>query len=87
MKIKLTHIVSVLLVMVFLHFVANATGLYEGRTIWIDKVLHVMAGAAVAMLWFWFLQKKDIITNVSSLLIVSSAVGIVALVATSWEIV
>ena len=87
MKIKLAHIVSILLVMVCLHFVANATGLYETRIIWIDKVLHIMAGAAVAMLWIWFLQGKNVvIANLSSLLVVSSVVGTVALLAVSWEI-
>ena len=86
-KLKLLHIALLLIVMTALHFVANLTGLYEQPIIWIDKVLHIMAGIAVAMLWFWFLQRKGKFSdNIPKNILASSAIGFVLLVAFFWEV-
>lgn len=86
-KPKLFHIALLLTVMTILHLIANATGLYEQPIIWIDKVLHIMAGIAIAMLWFWFLQRKEnLADDIPKIVLASSAVGSVLLVAFFWEI-
>ncbi|MSU55511.1 MAG: hypothetical protein EXS46_03170 [Candidatus Taylorbacteria bacterium] len=86
-KLKLSHVIFLLLAMTALHFIANLTGLYKQPIIWIDKVLHVMAGIAIAMLWFWFLQRKDKLSdNIPKVILVSSAIGSVLLVAFLWEV-
>ena len=86
-KPKFFHIVLLLAVMAVLHFVANAVGLYEQPIIWIDKVLHIMAGVAIAMLWFWFLQRKEnLFDNIPKIILVGSVVGFVLLVAFLWEV-
>ena len=86
MNVKFFHVVLILTAMVALHFTANAIGMYESRIIWIDKVLHIMAGSAIAMLWVWFLQRRNLVSR-DSFLLFSSVVGFVALVAIGWEIV
>ena len=86
-KPKLLHIALLLIAMTMLHFIANLTGLYEQPIIWIDKVLHIMAGIAIAMLWFWFLQRKEKFSdNISKIVLASSAIGFVLLIAFSWEV-
>jgi len=86
-KPKLLHIALLLIAMTALHFIANLTGLYEQPIIWIDKVLHIMAGMAIAMLWFWFLQRKDKLSdNIPKIILASSAVGFVLLIAFLWEV-
>ena len=86
-KPKLSHIIFLLLAMTALHFIANLTGLYEQPIIWIDKVLHIMAGIAIAMLWFWFLQRKENFSNnIPKIIFVSSAIGSVLLIAFLWEV-
>ena len=86
-KPKLLHIVLLLIAMTTLHFIANLTGLYEQPIIWIDKVLHIMAGIAIAMFWFWFLQRKQQFSdNIPKIILVSSAVGFVLLIAFLWEV-
>ena len=70
-KAKLLHIVLLLIAMTVLHFIANLTGLYEQPIIWIDKVLHIIAGIAVAMLWFWFLQRKESSLDITSKIILA----------------
>ena len=86
-KQKLLHIALLLTAMTALHFIANLTGLYEQPIIWIDKVLHTMAGIAVAMLWFWFLQRKERFSdNIPKIILASSAIGFVLLVAFLWEV-
>jgi hypothetical protein len=87
-KPKLLHISLLLIAMTALHFIANLTGLYEQPIIWIDKVLHIMAGIAIAMLWFWFLQRKEKLSdNISKIVLTSSAIGFVLLIAFLWEVV
>lgn len=87
-KPKLLHIALLLIAMAILHFIANAIGLYEQPIIWIDKVLHIMAGVAIAMLWFWFLQRRENFeTNIPKIILVSSAIGFVLLIAFLWEVV
>ena len=86
-KPKLFHIALLLIVMTALHFIANSIGLYEQPIIWIDKVLHIMAGIAIAMLWFWFLQKKEKFSdNIPKIILASSVIGFVLLVAFLWEV-
>ena len=86
-KPKLFHIALFLITMAALHFIANATGLYEQRIIWIDKVLHIMAGIAIAMLWFWFLQRKEKLSeDIPRIIFASSVIGFVLLVAFFWEV-
>lgn len=85
-KPKLLHIALLLIGMTVLHFIANFTGLYEQPIIWIDKVLHIMAGIAIAMLWFWFLQRKEKFSdNIPKIILVSSTIGFVLLIAFLWE--
>jgi len=87
-KPKLLHISLLLIAMTALHFIANLTGLYEQPIIWIDKVLHIMAGIAIAMLWFWFLQRKEKLSdNIPKIILTSSAIGFVLLIAFLWEVV
>src|SRR3989338_6684245 len=57
MKIQIKHIIILLASMAALHVFANLTGMYETRIIWIDKVLHIMAGIAIGMVWLMILQK------------------------------
>ena len=86
-KPKLFHIALLLIVMTALHFIANSIGLYEQPIIWIDKVLHIMAGVAIAMLWFWFLQRKESpADNIPKIILASSIIGFVLLVAFLWEV-
>src|SRR3989344_3021669 len=86
-KPKLLHIALLLIAMTALHFVANLTGLYEQPIIWIDKVLNIMASIAIAMLWFWFLQKKEKFSdNIPKIILASSIIGFVLLVAFLWEV-
>lgn len=86
-KPKLSHIALLLIAMTALHFIANLTGLYEQPIIWIDKVLHIMAGIAIAMLWFWFLQRKGKFSdNIPKIILASSVLGFVLLIAFLWEV-
>ena len=86
-KPKLLHIALLLIAMTALHFVANLTGLYEQPIIWIDKVLNIMASIAIAMLWFWFLQRKDKFPdNIPKIILTSSTIGFVLLIAFLWEV-
>jgi|SRR3989338_743100 len=86
-KPKLFHIALLLMGMTVLHFIANLTGLYEQEIVWIDKVLHIMAGIAVAMFWFWFLQKKEELSdNIPKIILVISTIGFALLVAFFWEV-
>ena len=58
---KLIYVILLLAVMTLGHFIANSTGLYEGDIIWIDNVLHIMAGAALALLWLELLRIRLIL--------------------------
>ena len=58
MKIQIKHIGIILAVMAGLHVFANLTGMYETPIIWIDKVLHIMAGIAIGMVWLVILQNE-----------------------------
>ncbi len=86
-KIKLFHIALLLVLMTALHIVANFTGLYEQPIIWIDKVLHIMAGVAIAMLGFYFLRKNDKFSeNTPKIILAGSIIGFVLLIAFFWEV-
>lgn len=52
-NIKKITLVGVFSSIVILHFIANATGLYEMRIIWFDNVLHFLTGIAFALVWLW----------------------------------
>jgi len=88
MQKKLLHIALLLIVMTVIHFTAVSAGLYEQPVIWIDKVLHVMAGIAIAMFWLWIVQRalKISLENVPIIITISSIVGFVLLIALFWEI-
>ena len=77
-----------LVIMTVIHFTAVSIGLYEQSVIWIDKVLHVMAGVAIAMSWFWIMQRalKTSVENVPTLITISSTIGFVLFIALFWEI-
>lgn len=87
-KPKLLHIALLFMVMTAIHFTAVSIGLYEQPVIWIDKVLHVMAGIAIAMSWLWIVRKalKISLENVPTIITISSIVGFVLLIALFWEI-
>ena len=87
-KPKLFHIVLLLIVMTAIHFTAVSAGLYEQSVIWIDKVLHVMAGVAIAMSWLWIVRRvlKTSLENVPTIIAISSIVGFVLFIALFWEI-
>ena len=74
--------------MTAIHFTAVSVGLYEQSVIWIDKVLHVMAGIAIAMFWLWIVQRalKISLENVPRIITISSIVGFVLLIALFWEV-
>ena len=46
-------LISLLMAVVILHFVANATGLYETRIVWFDNVLHFLTGIGFGLVWLW----------------------------------
>jgi len=87
-KPKLLHIALLLIVMTAIHFTAVSVGLYEQSVIWIDKVLHIMAGVAIAMSWLWIVRRalKISLENVPIIITISSIVGFVLLIALFWEI-
>jgi len=85
MKTQIKHIVLLLAAMAGLHVFANVTGMYETRIIWIDKVLHIMAGIAIGMVWLVILQKRDEI-QAAKLAHFMAIIGFVLLVAVAWEI-
>ena len=74
--------------MTVIHFTAVSVGLYEQSVIWIDKVLHVMAGVAIAMSWLWIVRRvlKISLENIHTIIAISSIVGFVLLIALFWEI-
>lgn len=74
--------------MAAIHFTAVSMGLYEQSVIWIDKVLHIMAGIAIAMSWFWIMRRalKTPAENVPMLITISSTIGFVLLIGLFWEI-
>jgi len=69
-KPKLLHIALLLIVMTAIHFTAVSVGLYEQSVIWIDKVLHVMAGIMIAMFWLWIVRRA--LDQLNQLLLVSA---------------
>lgn len=87
-NIKLLYIICLLAVMTVIHFTAVSVGLYEQSVIWIDKVLHIMAGIAIAMSWHWIMRRslKTSTENVPMLITISSTIGFVLLIALFWEI-
>jgi hypothetical protein len=52
MRVRLWHIVSVLLLVTLVYLAAIPLGLYRGK-VWIDKPLHVLGGVALALFWLW----------------------------------
>lgn len=83
MKIKFQHIAFLLISMLGLHIIANFLGMYETKIIWIDKVLHVMAGIAIGMFWLLISLKHQ---ATSRLINFMSIIGFVLLIALIWEI-
>ncbi len=65
--------------MVALHFIGNSVGLYDGEIIWIDNILHIMAGSAVALLWLALAKEKY--------KKISFTILFVFLLAVIWEII
>lgn len=84
MKFRFKHIVILLMLMLGIHVFANLTGMYETEVIWIDKVLHVMAGVAIGMVWLIIAQKK--FGSSEKLINFMSLIGFVLLLALVWEI-
>ncbi len=74
--------------MAIIHFTAVSVGLYERPVIWIDKVLHIMAGVAIAMSWLWIVRRvlKISLENIPTIITISSIVGFVLLIALFWEV-
>lgn len=60
---SLSKIVILFVIIVFLHFSANALGIYdkqiEAGFVWFDNILHILTGVASALLWLWILKKID----------------------------
>lgn len=78
------YIVALFILMIGLHIIANLTGMYETRIIWIDKVLHLLAGIAIGLVWMTVTEKRY--TNrikISSLFLL--LVLFVLLVSLFWE--
>jgi len=88
-EVKVRHVIGILVVMTLIHVIATLLGHYESDFIWIDKILHIMAGVAIGMFWLWIIQhkfkkiKKD---KYSKFLLVTSVIGFVLIVAFAWEI-
>lgn len=74
--------------MTVIHFTVVSIGLNEQSIIWVDNVLHILAGVVIAMSWFRIIQKtlKTSIENTPTLIIISSTVGFVLFIALFWEI-
>lgn len=66
--------------MVVLHFIAVGVGLYAVSIVWIDKVLHILAGAAVALLALWVLERRSIRATALRVIL------IVFVLAVLWEL-
>ena len=86
MKIQIKHIAVLLVIMGGLHVFANLTGMYETPIIWIDKLLHIMAGIAIGMVWLVILQKRNEL-RVAKLAHFMAILGFVLLIAVVWEVV
>ena len=88
MRIRPAHFIALLCLMVLFHVFANFVGLYEQRIIWIDKVLHIMAGVGVAMIWVWVLQTcfKIALETIPKVMTVTSLLGFVLFAAIVWEV-
>lgn len=59
MKFPLYYVLVLFLIIIGLHFVANATGLYETKVVWFDNVLHTLAGISFGLFWLWILKEKN----------------------------
>src|SRR3989344_1282183 len=88
MQIKPIYFITLLVLMGLLHLFANFIGLYEQKIIWIDKVLHIMAGVGAAKLWIWLLQTRFKISldSIHRAISVSSILGFVLCAAVLWEV-
>lgn len=84
MRFSLRPILVLFLTIIVLHFVANATGLYEMSVVWFDNVLHALGGTAFGFLWLWILQKKNPRTTL--VFTVTSTMAFVLGTALLWEL-
>ena len=67
-----------------LHFIANATGLYQGQIIWFDNLLHFLTGIAFGLTWLWILRENttEIYNSQDLILAVVFVLGLAVL----WEL-
>ncbi len=84
-----SYIPGLLLIMVILHFFANATGIYQKQInnnfVWFDNVLHAIAGVAFALLFLWILNKNN--TKHTLIKKIFLTIGFVFCLAVLWELV
>ena len=85
-KFYLFFVLSILTVVI--HFVSVYAGIYERQiatgSVWIDNILHITFGAAVAFLWLWALETK--FSQHSKTFFLLSTLGFVLGVAVLWEV-
>jgi|SRR3989344_5856966 len=84
MKILLRYIFLIFTLMVILHFIANFTGLYETSIVWIDKVLHILAGIGIAMIWIVISERKKVRATLENT--VFGTLLFVLIIAIFWEL-
>ena len=82
-------VLLILILVVALHFIGNAMGVYEQQIeagfVWFDNVLHALVGLAVGLLWLAFLGKRR--SERTVLFRASTALVFVLAVAMLWELV
>ena len=83
------YILGLLLVMIFLHFVANATYVYQTQiqngSVWFDNILHTIAGMAFTLLVLWILNRNNLQYSLTTTIIFT--IACVFCLATLWELI
>ena len=82
-RIPLVSVILLFLLMIVLHIIANLIGLYQTSIVWIDKILHLLAGSAMALFWLWYNQRKEVKTRKEVLYILVFVITL----AVVWEII
>lgn len=88
MRIKLLHIIIVVIVMTIMHVLAVIFDLYE-KTVWIvDGPLHFAGGVVLGMFWLWLLQTlyRNTSESLSLFLVAVSITGFALFGSFVWEL-
>lgn len=88
MRVRYYHVISVLILITAGHFLALRIGLYHGK-VWIDMLLHFIAGIFFGISWLWLLQSfflRRLFNKVSRSLEALSMAGFALFASFSWEV-